>query len=111
MNFKLQTIREACAREIEWMARGHVAHEHVVLDIVVERIRAIDLMLTTSATDIVEAAHEVIMHVRGEQPDMFRHCLDYAVAQLEEIKLNDPMKPFSDSEKWWPRAKEKSDVS
>lgn len=32
-------IVEWCARELEWMARGHVAHEHIVLVRAAKRLR------------------------------------------------------------------------
>lgn len=104
MNSQLEAFREACAREVEWMARGHAAHEHVVLIVVVDRIRAIDLALVENGADIVSAAHEAIMHVRGEHPDYYKTCLDYADERIAKININDPMKPFSDKSQWWPRA-------
>ena len=101
-----KTTQEAAAREIECMARGHVAHEHIVLDKVVERIR--QLPEPKTAREAIKSAHEFVEKVRKEHTILYVHCLDFAHKRLDEIDIKDPMEPFSDNKGWWPRVKKEA---
>ena len=100
------TAQEAAAREIEWKCRGHVAHEHVFLAKIVERIRALPAQPTVEGA-LLAAARAAYNMKDGRTQDEKRLC-DEAVNRILFISPADPMEPFSDKCNWWPRATEQA---
>lgn len=94
------TLREAIAREVEHMSRGHVAHESIVLDHLVNRIRSSTLDYISA--DMVKdyaliAAADILLKVGPA----YGPCINYAIQRIDEVNLYDPMEPFSDKASWW----------
>lgn len=103
------TIHEACARAIEWKCRGHVAHEHLFLDTVIERIRAVPRqdkayeIYTAVLTDLTQMNADL----EAEGPayaNKARLVADSITRISEEVgaRMDDPMNIYSDHHKWWP---------
>lgn len=103
------TIHEACARAIEWMARGHVAHEHLFLDEVVRRIRAVSR--PAKAYDVYEDVQVALLNWQCEPPiaenaektRLINRALDRIKEEVGE-RLDNPMAVYDDGWKWWPNA-------
>lgn len=103
------TIHEACARAIAWMARGHVAHEHLFLDTVVERIRAVPRqekayeVYTAVLTDLTRM--NAVLEAEGPASANKARLVAVSMSRImEEVgpRLDDPMIIYSDHHKWWP---------
>lgn len=100
-NVAAMTAQEACAREIECMARGHVAHEAVCLLKLVKTIRA--LPASDSVAEAILAATRAALKQKEAETGHYRVLMDWAVERLIQVPDEDPMEPYSDREKWWPR--------
>lgn len=98
-----RTAQEACAREIDSMARGHVAHEHVVLARLATCIRNLPASESAAAAilDAAFLAHVIKQQVPGDE----RRLMVEAMNRLIMVSNKDPMEPYSDRDLWWPRAR------
>lgn len=100
-NIAAMTAQEACAREIECMARGHVTHEAVCLLGLVKTIRA--LPAADSVAEAILAASRAALKQKESEAGHYRVLMDWAVERLVQVSDEDPMAPYGDREKWWPR--------
>ena len=104
MTLKLITLREAYARELEQMGRGYAAYQQVILNNTAECVRKCRIdggdSLINAAIDIIDSAEKQSSLLPG-----FKEMFAEARSRLQVIDTNDPMKPYSDRNQWWPRVK------
>ena len=106
---QLETLREAIAREFEWSKRGTEAYMIHTVSVVVERIRAIDLVVNCSTDSVLDRVFTILKEVKEDPAWQFYPYWDHPsgyyhgwVRRVETLNTNDPMAPFSDRDKWWP---------
>jgi hypothetical protein len=111
----LNTLREAFARELECMARGYVAHEHLIIKQVYDKLRELPLedeygKLISPFLFFSQHVVMTLMSVRNAPQNAYYQYWDHPsgllakmLERLCDIDPLDPMKPFSDNARWWPR--------
>lgn len=99
----VRTTQEACAREIELMGRGHVAHEQGLLIRLATCIRALPAS-KNRAEAVLDAAY-IATVIQRELVGHERLLMSWAVDRIIGVSRSDPMEPFSDRDMWWPRAR------
>jgi hypothetical protein len=100
----IYTTQEACARAIQWMARGHVAHEHVFLNTAIVRIRALPLAETPDQA--YQNALDEVAAMRQETSGHYVTLLNWSIERIiQEVgtRRRAPMAIYSDHRKWWPK--------
>jgi len=104
----LGTMREACARAVEWMGRGHVAHEHSFLLTLVPKLREMDI--STSPAEQQQAAIVMLHRMKRRRPAEEARLIQLSILRIIDetsCRLDDPMEIYTDRDKWWPHSVQK----
>lgn len=100
------TMREACARAVECLARGHDAGNHTLLLPIIQALR--ELPLKGSPALQIVASFELLNKRKRKATGDFNIILQQAIVRVSEETIDHmkaPMDIYSDASEWWPRAK------
>lgn len=97
---------EGICREVEYMARGHVAHEADVILQIARALRrlALEPDADSRTPDQVLERVEARLNLSIEnQREHNERLVELCRERARSVDLSDPLEPYSDKDKWWPR--------